>query len=75
MKGGLRQAALAAPKIAFADEQTLTEQALGDVFGQFAFVEFGLLNDANLFDVIRMVQENTVLIEYRNANDVAILAR
>jgi hypothetical protein len=75
MKRRLCQAPLPPPEIAFTDQQALTEQALGDVFRQFALVEFRLLNDANLLDVIGMIQEDAVLVEHRDANDVAIFAR
>jgi hypothetical protein len=74
MERGLRQAPLPAPEIAFADQQALAEQALGHVFGQFALVEFGLLDDANLLDIIGMIQKDPLLVDHRYTNDVAILA-
>ena len=74
MKGGLRQAPLPSPKVAFADQQALPQQAFGHILGQRTFVKFRVLHDGDLLDVLRKVQQNSILPENADTNDVAVLA-
>jgi hypothetical protein len=74
VKRRLHQPPLAPPEIALADEQTLTEEAFGDALGQLALVKLGLLENQNLLNVFRMIQEDPVLKGDGHANDVAVLS-
>lgn len=75
MEGGLGQAALAAPEIAFAEQKPLPEKRLGDALGELAFVKFRVLDDQNFLDVIRAVEENAVLKGNREGDNVPIFTR
>ena len=74
MKGGLGEAALATPKIAFADQQALAKQRADNEFRQRAFVQFGVIEDEELLDVVGAIDENPAHAHNRHADDVAVLA-
>src|SRR5271156_573261 len=70
----LGESPLPAPEIAFADQQALAEYPLRHIFRQRTFVEFCLLNDCDLLDVLRKVQQNSMLFENVDADDVPVTA-
>lgn len=74
VKSGLRETALAAPKITLANEQTLAEKTLDNALGQFALVKFGLLDNEDLLDEVRMIEEDAILKSDGKADDVAVFA-
>ncbi|HEV2297491.1 MAG TPA: hypothetical protein VGR72_03125, partial [Candidatus Acidoferrales bacterium] len=76
LKRGLRQTPLTPPKIAFAIEQAIAEQASRGDFRKRALVEFVLLDDENLFDQVGMTDEKAFLPESeRKVNEVTVLVR
>src|SRR6267378_874108 len=74
MKGGLGEAALATPKITFADQQALAKQRADNEFRQRAFVQFGMIEDEELLDVVGAIDEHPAHAHDRHADDVAVLA-
>src|SRR6266436_1041830 len=74
VKGGLGEAALATPKIAFADQQALAKQRADNEFRQRAFVQFGVIEDEELLDVVGTIDEHPARAHDRHADDVAVLA-
>ena len=75
MKRRLRQPPLPPPEISLADEQALPQQPLRHILRQRALVKLRLLDDGHLLDVVRMIQQNTVMPKHRNAHNVAIFPR
>jgi len=75
MKGRLRESPLAPPEISFADQQALSQKALGGFFGQRALVKFALLEEQQLLNVIGVVEQDAALQNHRDAHDVAVFAR
>ena len=73
MKGGLGEAALATPKITFADQQALAKQRADNEFRQRAFVQFGVIEDEELLDVVGPIDEDAARAHDRHADDVAVL--
>lgn len=74
MESGLREAALASPEFAFTDEQSLSEKAFGNSLRQLALMKLGLLDDEDLLDEVRMIQENSVLECNGEPDNIAELA-
>src|SRR6266852_3732381 len=74
MEGGLGEAALAPPEVAFADEQALAEQRADDEFREGAFVQLSVVEDEELLDIVGAINEDAAHAHHRHADDVAVLA-